>query len=351
MARSRAMTSPLDSSWGRAADRPAPARRSRVFSRLLALVTGLTLLGLVAGCGLRFETPAPLAPTPDSVESARQRASADALGLMVLATAPDADPTDPVTALRAAVVMQATEHLDQLGPGDGSGAPTDEPTATASPAVPDAEPTGTAPAVVVAQLADAAANARTDAATIPDGPLARLLGAISSARLLLARELAAATAVEAPELPGVGVPATAPTGAGPSALRDLVAGEDEAGYGFEVIAAKLADTARSNALDRAVVHRTRADQWAELLEISGTGLDPRRSAYALPGGLDDPAVAVGLAQQLELSLATTYASLVAETEPESRTAMLDALTETTATAVAWGAPVPSFPGLPERTAG
>ncbi|RYV52417.1 ferritin-like domain-containing protein [Pengzhenrongella frigida] len=357
MARSRAMTSPLVSPCRRAAERPVPARRPRVASRLLALVTGLTLVGLVAGCGLRLETPAPTAPSPDSSESARQRASADSVGLMVLAGAPGADPADPVTAIRAAVVTQATEHLDQLGPGDSSTAePTAEPTADPSSADPSSavpgtvDPVGTTPAAVVTQLTQAAASARADAASIPDGPLARLLGSVATARLLLARQLAAATAIEGPAVPEVSTPTSAPTGPGLSALSDLVAGEDQAGYGYEVIAAKLSDAARTDASDRAAVHRARADQWATLLEIAGTGLDPRRSAYALPAGLDDPAAAVAQAQTLELSLAATYAALLTATDAESRAVLLDGLTEATATAVAWGAPVPSFPGLPERTA-
>ena len=355
MARSRAMVPPLDSP------------RTRVRSRLLAVAAAVALAGLVAGCGLRFETPAQVAPTPGANEIARQRASADSLGLAVLADAPAADPADPLTPVRAAVVAQARAHLEQLGAGDSTPASDTSPTGEPSPAEssaagsspvepspvvpPTAAPTGAAPDVVVAQLALAAGSARADAASVPDGPLARLLGSVSTARILAARQLAGAAALEPPALPPAAVPATAPAGPSPSALRAVVAAEDEAGYGYEVIAAKLSGGARTSALDRAAVHRTRADGWAALLSIAHTGLDPRRSAYALPAGLDDPAVATALAQTLELSLASTYASLVADAEPASRAGLLDALTDAAATAVAWGAPVPSVPGLPERSVG
>ena len=330
---------------------PRPPRRRE---RLLAVGAVVALTSLLAGCGLRLETPPPAPPTPDANETARERAGADALGLEVLAAAPGGNPADPATSIRATVVALSGEHRDQLGSGDRSHPATPAPT-TGPSGVPTtaatAKPAGTTPDVV-ARLVQTASNARTDAATVPAGPLARLLGSVSAARLLLARELAAAVGESpAPELAAVTVPESVPAGLAPSALSALVADEDEAGYGFEVIAAKLSDGARSRALDRAAVHRIRAEQWARLAKVAQTRLDPRRAAYALPAGLDDPAVATALAQSLEQSLATSYASLVAGAEPKSRLTLLDALTEATAAAVAWGAPVPAFPGLPERATG
>lgn len=356
MARSPAMTSPLSSPPRRGADPRSAVRRRRVLSRLRTFAAGLALVGLVTGCGLRLETPPVQAPIPGANEIARQRASADSLGLAVLAAPADpADPADPVTALRAQVVTQAEAHLDQLGPAastgtgaDGPAAPT--PTATTSPT--EAAPPATAPVdAVVAQLVLAGSSARADAASVPDGELARLLASVSTARLLMARELAGAAGVEVPALPEVTAPTAVPAGPTPSALSALVAGEDEAGYGDEVIAAQLSGAARTTALDRATMHRDRGEQWARLAEIATPGLDPRRAAYALPTGLADPAVATALAQTLELSLATSYASLLADADPDSRASLADAVTEATAAAIAWGAPVPTFPGLPERAAG
>lgn len=338
MARSRAMS-------------PHP-RHTRRRARLLAVGAVVALAGLLAGCGLRLETPPPAALTPGINEAARQRASADALGLEILAAAPGSDPADPTTAIRSTIVAQSGEHFDQLGGADRSGLAT-TPTSDPSPLVTTAaDPALATPDAVVAQLVRAATNARTDATTVPDGPLARLLASVSAARLLLARQLAAAGgSPPAPELPDVAVPESVPAGLAPSALSALVAGEDEAGFGFEVIAAKLSDAARTRALDRAAVHRARAQAWARLAEIAGTGLDPRRTAYALPAGLDEPAVATTLAQSLEQSLAASFASLVADAEPESRAVFVDALADAAAQAVAWGAPVAAFPGLPERATG
>jgi len=331
-------------------EHPATGRRRQARARLRTVAAGLALVGLLAGCGLRLETPPVVAPVPDANEIARQRASADSVGLVVLAAPAGTDPADPITALRAAVVAQADAHLDQLGSGDTTA------TADPDPASPTASaPAATAPATateadVVAKLVLAASSARADAASVPDGTLARLLGSVSTARLLLARQLAGAAGLEVPALPEVATPTAAPSGLAPSALSAIVAGEDEAGYGDEVVAAQLADAARTTALDRAAVHRDRAEQWAQLAKITTPGLDPRRAAYALPAGLADPAVATAFAQTLELSLATSYASLLADADPDSRAVLADALTEATATAVAWGAPVPAFPGLPERTA-
>lgn len=331
------------------AGRPTTGRRSRGRARVLVAGAVVALAGLLAGCGLRLETPPPAPPTPGVSELARQRTIADAIKLEVLAAAPGGDPADPVTVIRSTVVAQAGEHLAQLGVNP-AGLATPRPTSDPSPVPTAAKPAATTPDVV-AQLVQAATTARTDAAAVPDGPLARLLASVSVARLLLARSLAAASGAPAPELPAVTVPGSVPAGAAPSALSALVLGEDEAGYGFEVIAAKLSDAARSSALDRATVHRARADQWASLAQIARTRLDPRRAAYALPAGLDDPAAATALAQSLELSLAASYASLVTDAEPGSRPVLVDALTEASAQAGAWGAPPAAFPGLPERTTG
>ena len=272
---------------------------------------------------------------------ARQRTSADSLGLQVLAAAPDGA-ASPVAAVRSTIGRQAAEHVAQLGAARTTSTATATATATAS-----AVPTASTPDALVARLIATAAIARTDAAGVPNGPLARLLGSVSTERLLQARQLAAAAGLPAPGLPAVTVPRSVPDGLEPSALSSLVADEDEAGYADEVIAAKLADPARSSALARAGVHRDRAEQWAKIAQIGQTGLDPRRTAYAL-APLDDPAVATAFAATIEGSLAATYATLVAAAAPGARLVLLDALTDAAATATLWGAAVPAFPGLPER---
>jgi len=328
---------------------PCPTRATRPVAAVAALVAAA---GLLTGCGLRLETPTPGSSTPDVNESARQRASADALAIEVLAATPDADPAGPGAAIRATVIAQAQVHLDQLGGvyggRPGAAIPTVGPTAAVTSTGAPSTPT---PAAVLTLLTQAAADSRADALVVPDGALARLLASVSTARLLLARLLATAAGLPGPDLPGLTAPAALPLGVTPSVVSTLVAAEDEAGYGFEVIAAKLSGGQRSSALARARVHRDRAQDWATLASIARTGFDPRRTAYALPGGLADPAVATTLARTLEQSLADDYASLVADADPGSRSPLIDALADASSQAATWGAPAPAFPGLPERVVG
>ncbi|WNB84908.1 hypothetical protein [Cellulomonas sp. ATA003] len=201
-----------------------PARPSAALGLVLVIV-----LTLVAGCGVRLETPPPAAPSPDAQESARQRASADAVALEVLAGPADAPPdpaADPLGAARAAVAADARVHLDALGglyhpdpattpPADGDDTRTTTGTSTrtdtgtaadatgASPtpgtaAAPVPEPAPAAPEVLASALTEAAATARADADAVADGPLARLLASIAVNRLLAADRLADASGLAAP---------------------------------------------------------------------------------------------------------------------------------------------------------
>lgn len=351
-----------------------PARRA---DRGLAAVTLLLLLAVLTGCGVRLETPPPAPLVPDADEQARQRTSADAVALEVLAQgagavpAPDPvlDPAgDAVAAARAAVAAEAATHLTLLGglydagpasaaagPGqaEGSVAPDapeeDRPETPAASPAPD--PLTATPAALVTRLTEAAATARADTATVADGALARLLGSIAVSRHLSAARLAAVAGATAPPVPAAVLPDAVPDGLGDADLGALVAAEDAAGYGYEVVAAKQAGDTRRLAGQRAAEHRARAQTWAELGGVDGTGLDPRRIAYAVPPGLEDPSAAAALAQSLETTLAAHYAALVAEVAPEARPAFVDAAAEATAHAVTWGAPLPALPGLPEHAAG
>ena len=323
--------------------RPGAPRTVRT---LTAVVVAL-VLALVAGCGVRLETPPPEPLVPDVNEQARQRASADAATLAALAevppAAPDAAP-DPVADARAAVVAEASTHLDLLGglyTGEPGGEDRDARPQTPA-ATPEPEPTTATPDAVLALLTESAATARADADTVTDGPLARLLGSVSVSRLLSASRLAAAAGLAPPAVPE-GIPAVD--------LAALVTAEDAAGYGLEVVAAKGSGDLRTRAHERAATHRSRAQGWADLAGIDGTGLDPRRVAYALPPGLEDPATAAGLAGSLETTLAGHYASLVAGAPPGARAALVDAVAEASAQASSWGAPLPALPGLPERAEG
>lgn len=326
------------------AARPAVSRRS---AARRAMVAALAAMLLLAGCGLRLETPAPQAPQPDAAELARARSVDDATMLAdharLAALGPAAD-DQAVSQVLGSVAAFSELHSEQLGGVYDSGLEPDSGAETASSAPPIVTPRD-----VLALLGVTSLTARADADSAASGAFARLLASVSTARAELAVRLAAALGVDAP----AGVepafdPAPAPGAVDLTVLSALVLAEDEAGYAFEVIAAKLADAQRAEAQARAVQHRSRAQVWADVSGLVSSGSDPRRTAYALPSGLDDPALAVELARDIEQSLAAAYANLVAEAAPGTRASAVDALRQATADAAVWGVEPTAFPGLPEQ---
>jgi len=351
--------------------RPTPRTRGDARRRIPVLRLAVAVLAVttaLAGCGIRLETPAPTAPAPDATEIVRSRTVDDALELAADARAASAAANAAVQAVLARVADYSDQHAVELGGAYDSGLATPTPGASTTPtAGPTAAPDA---GQVLALLATADRTAAADAADVPSGALARLLASIAAARARLVAQLAAALGVAAPD---AGAPAaTSPTAgataaatptpplssASPAAARPadvptadrtgIVAAEDQAGYGFEVLAAKLDDPSRSAARVAAAAHRARAESWAQAWALDGTTSDPRRATYALPAGLDDPATALALAQRLEVGLTTTYASVVASTARPSRPEIIAALLTSDADAAAWGAPATAFPGLPER---
>ena len=322
-----------------------------------ALAVAVTVLTLAA-CGLRVETPPPVEPSPDAVEQIRARTVADSLALSAAASAalllPDGA-LEPVAPVLADVTGFSDQHADQLGGVYVSGlpAPTDSPTAASTP-------TTDSVADVLEQLATATRTALTDADAVTDGPLARLIASVATSREELATRLALVTGAEIPSLvpdetvapadPTPSPDSTEPEGDALSATEVgvLALVHDEAGYGFEVIAAKLSAEQRATAVSAAASHRARSEDWAAAAGIDGTAQDPRRASYTLPAGLDDPTVATALGRTLETAVADAYANAVAQAGPGDRATLIDGLRRATVDAAIWGAtPVP-FPGLPER---
>lgn len=337
----------------------APVRRAVGMLAALALASGL-----LTGCGVRLETPPPQPLVPSAAEVVRQRTTADAVALGVLAEQATPGSPEALTALlvRTGEVCQA--HLAALGglyePFPGAASPTaPAQTPSASPsaddAVPPAGPSPTAPAVtptdVVALLTETAASARADAATVSDPRMARLLASVSTSRLLLAEAVGAAAGTPPTAAPPFEVPAELP-GIAAGDLVMLVQSEDATGLAWEVVAARSADDARATAAERASVHRGRAQSWAELAGADGTGDDPRHSSYDLPAAFTDPATPpealLAAAAELEGGLAVSYASLVSAADPGARTPLVDALAEESRTQVRLTGVVPAFPGLPEQ---
>lgn len=364
--------------------RPAAPTRGPVLRGRAVLLAAVAAVALTA-CGVRLETPPPPPPTPDAAETLRQRTVADALLLQELAAA-TGHPDPAVQLLLDAVEEAARAHEDALGgvydPGTGAqdgapdpaaGPPTPSPAAAPSPtdgpAAPegddtaggqDAEPADDAAVGrLVATLAETAGTALAGADEAADGSVARLLGAVAVNRLLLGERLAAVAGVGDGAV-GAGtspwddldaIPVALPTDLPGSAALPLVTAEDLAGQSWEVVAARRDGDGRSAAADRAAAHRARAQAWAEATDVAGSGLDPRRTSYALPDGVlsGDAAQAASDLAALETRLADAYASLVAQAGPGARRHLVAASADAAGAAADLTGDVPAFPGMPELT--
>jgi hypothetical protein len=352
---------------------PAPGGRAAL---LAAAVLALT------ACGVRLETPPPPPPTPDAAEILRQRTVADALLLQELAATTD-HPDPAVQVVVDAVEEAAGAHVDALGgvydPGTGPDEPAPDPAEGASAPSPGGAPSPTdgsgtpqaddadgpdpagaddAVGLLAATLTGTAETALASADEAADGPLARLLGAVAANRLVLGERLTAA--VDGPD-GAVGTrtaawdvvdpdPGALPPGLAEPSAVPLVTAEDLAGQAWEVVAARRDGDSRAAAADRAAAHRARAQAWAEAAAVAGSGLDPRRTSYALPAGVlsgDAGAAASDLAA-LETRLADAYASLVAQADPGARGPLVAASADAAAAAAALTGDVPVLPGMPEH---
>ncbi|MBO3096109.1 DUF4439 domain-containing protein [Cellulomonas dongxiuzhuiae] len=327
------------------------------------LVAGALVL---AGCGVRLETPPPVEPSPDATEQVRGRTVDDALGLADAATAVVASGVDePVRVVLDDVAAFSARHAEELGGVYDSGLP--DPTPTPSPTT--SAPVVTDVTELLDELAADAARATQDADLVPDPDLARLVASVAVARDALADRLAAVADLPRPApaadpaaagdasgdaAPSAGAsPADAsptddgdPTAGSPAAAA-LALAHDEAAWTFTVLAARSSDATRTTMLEAAARHRTASDAWARAAGVVGRPADPRRTAYALPAGLDDPAVLAALPRTLEQSVADASAGAVAQAPAGERLDAVASLRAATAAAVAWGAaPVP-FPGMPE----
>jgi hypothetical protein len=349
------------------ANGPRASTRSR--SALTALA--LTCAIILSGCGVRLETPPPTEPVPDAAEVVRRTAVADALLVADQADgAASANGVKPDVAAALDLIAEATTlQAQQLGGEYDSGL--GDIVAEDAGASPSATTPEQTPRAVVRSLRDAATRTRAASDQAQAGPLGRLLGSVSAAQALYARDLAQLTGARGPALPPTEIPeptgsgaepgdaadasatpasaatgpAAVPTGLSVEELDALVLAEDSAAYALEVRAAKADGEVRTRAYDRARMHRARAQAWAVVAGTDGTDQDPRQIAYALPGS--DTATP-DLARGLEEDLAQNYATLIGVAEPGTRAILVALLTDATMAGAQWGAPTVPFPGLPER---
>ncbi|GAA1400765.1 DUF4439 domain-containing protein [Oerskovia paurometabola] len=320
---------------------------------VVAIVTSLALL-VVAGCGLRLETPPPTEPVPDAQETLRRVAVEGALLVGDLADAAAATSSGLDQAALDALTSTSTsadEHVTQLGGVYDSGLPEpdqdgDAPTSGATDA--PTGPTTATPAEVVDALATSATALRGTADQSEDGAFARLVASVAASQDASARQVAATTGTALPDPlvtpAGLLVPEAAPSGLSATDLSTIIEAEDAAGYAFELRAALADGELRDAALGRAVLHRARAEAWAQAAGTAGGPQDPRRVAYTVPPDVPTPE----LAAQLETSLAQSYAALTGEAGTGTRLPLVDLLVEANLAAIGWGAPVSAFPGLPEQ---
>jgi hypothetical protein len=325
-------------------------RRAAPHRTLVAIVTSLALLS-AAACGVRFETPDPTEPVPDAQETLRRIAVDGALEVRDLAeAATTSSGVDPAALdALAATATSADQHVTQLGGVYDSGLPEPDPGASSSPA-PDEDgvPATATPTEVVEALATSAAAIRDAVDQSDDGPFARLAASVAASQDASARQVAALTGVPLPQdLPtptGVLVPEETPSGLSASTLTTIIEAEDSAGYAYEVRAALADGELRQAALDRAVLHRARAEAWAQAAGTAGGAQDPRRVAYTVPAEVPTSE----LAAQLESALVQSYAALVGEAGAGTRLPLADLLVEANLSAIGWGEPLTAFPGLPEQ---
>ncbi|WP_129783507.1 DUF4439 domain-containing protein [Promicromonospora panici] len=318
---------------------------------------------------MRLETPPPTEPVPDALEVVRRTAVADAL-----LVADQADAAAAAKGTRADVVVElhqisqaTTVQAQQLGGEYDSGL--GDIVAEQSGASPSATTPEHTPRAVVTSLVDAATRTRAAADQAQLGPLGRLLASISASQTRYASDLAQLTGAPAPEPPPTRIPepaepsgepsegdeasatpalasadpAVVPTGLSAEDLSALVLAEDTAGYALEVRAAQADGDVRARAYERAQLHRTRAQAWAQVAGIASTDQDPRRVAYAVPATPTQE-----LVRDLEDDLAQNYASLAGVAEPGTRAILVSLLTDATLASAPWGAPAVPFPGLPEH---
>ena len=325
-----------------------PVSRHRRMSSWRLLLAAMALGALLGGCDLRRETPPPTPRSPDGVEQARQQAAVESRELVDLAAASGPAAAAELRPTLATIGAHASAQLAALGGVyvDRGATPTGTPSGATPGGTGAATPTAVSPAAMIARLDQSYAAARRAAVAATDGKLARLLASISADRIIQARQLAQRASLALPPLTMSEVPSVLPRGLATSAAVDLVRAEDEAGFAWEVSAALRTGSARESARARAVIHRARAQAWAEAAKVAATPQDPRRVAYTI----DRAAAATHLPADVETALAARYSSLVATVGLADRPVMVDDLADCAATARAWGAPQTAFPGLPERPA-
>ena len=138
-----------------------------------------------------------------------------------------------------------------------------------------------------------------------------------------------------------------------AALRDALAAEHAAVWGYGVVGAALAPNARQPAADSEAAHRDVRDRLVALLDQRKADPVPAKGAYSLPFPVLSAVDAAKLAVVLEDGVAAAWVHVLGGAAGRDiRQLAVDTLSATEARAVAWRTtagqnPVTSaFPGLP-----
>src|SRR4051794_5065684 len=140
-----------------------------------------------------------------------------------------------------------------------------------------------------------------------------------------------------------------------SALRDALAAEHAAVWGYGVVGAALSGGARGPASSADQAHRDLRDTLTELLDARSAHAVPAKPAYALPFPVLSAVDAAALAVVLEDGVSAAWAAVLARSASrDSRQLAADALGAAEVRAVEWRTaagqtPVnAAFPGLPQQ---
>jgi hypothetical protein len=140
-----------------------------------------------------------------------------------------------------------------------------------------------------------------------------------------------------------------------TALRDALAAEHAAVWGYGVVGAALAPAARQPAIDSEAAHRDVRDRLVALLDQRKADPVPAKAAYTLPFPVLSAVDAAALAVVLENGVASAWVHVLGgAADRDIRSLAVDTLSATEVRAVAWRTaagqtPTTSaFPGLPEQ---
>ncbi|WP_152649105.1 hypothetical protein [Demequina flava] len=315
-------------------------------------VAAVAAIAMLAGCSWRLETPEPDWPTPDAETLMRDAAAQREQDVIEAIDAQDSSASQEASVLADLEVNDAPTRLEALG---GVYVPYPDASASPTPSV-SANATTVPDAVLAAQEGHFG-----DALTTEDDNLAVITASAGLSHALsrwyatwvtdvvaaVDQPVSAERLLESETLEGETLVPTAPA-LDAATVTDLALAHDQAGYLYEVLAARSADTEREQWLARRDIQRDRA---AALIALPGVD-DLRKATYVTATReLPDAAARTQAAQTEELAIGETYATLAAGADVSDLPWLLSGAFDAYAQAGAYGdatvevLAVPALPGV------